>query len=132
MLGVEGVRVGDAVHHVVDPDHVDLARRGQLGEHRLETLVIHSEYVLIFVNLTMDICWSIVDQKPANYWSYLRLVDLGGLGERVVDGDGEGVVPDLVVRLLLHSPLTLRHVCKIDTQLQGEHEHEHDSLQEVE
>ena len=44
------------------------------------------------------------------YWSYLRLVDLGGLGEGVVDGDGEGVVPDLVVRLLLHSPLTLGHV----------------------
>ena len=42
VLGVEGVRVGDAVHHVVDPDHVDLARGGQLGEHRLETLVIYS------------------------------------------------------------------------------------------
>ena len=40
----------------------------------------------------------------------LRLVDLGCLGERVVDGDGEGVVPDLVVRLLLHSPLALGHV----------------------
>ena len=35
VLRIEGVRVGDAVHHVVDSDHVDLARRGLLGEYRL-------------------------------------------------------------------------------------------------
>ena len=48
--------------------------------------------------------------KPSLFISYLRLVDLGRLSEWVVDGDGEGVLPHLVVRLRLHLPLALRHV----------------------